>query len=752
MTPSWSVLFLALFAADGQPPSPPRISSSPIPLACRPGKATGSVPCCVCLAQPIDGECALLDEIGGKHCPEDILDERTGAASGGREGLKASILPMAMPKVAKPRTNGNPEEPQEAWPMTLPEAIRIGLDNSEILRVIAFGTQGIPIAGVEPPLLNTGAGIASSLGSGTLQSVYDPAILETQIVTALSTFDTAFTTSILRGDASQPFNNGVQGGSLSLTGTRYPNVSVNDSATCHIGTSKRTTTGASARIVHNVYCSYPNSSFLVWPSAYTTNLQLTLTQPLLGSAPLHGQAAGPPVGLDANRAPIVIARLNADAGVWRFKAEVMAQVRSIEQQYWNLAQAHVQLGAADRAATLAKEVYEREQAELMSSGARGGAADVAEAAQRLEQFQLDLVARTSDVITTERQLRNLLGLPPADNRRIIPVTPPTEAKIEPDWDLSLAEMLESQPDVVQQRVLVQIAALQLLVARTQLFPQLNVNALYQLDGIGRQSDSSEAVSIGRALSMLGPFIAASRRAAVAVEEPRKPSNFLTWQDGIVFQCLIGGRGYPWINTRHAQYVLLRSQAYYQQVVHQTTHSLARFFLEIDANYKQFKTASRLRAAAAQRLEAQRAYYKEGRITIDRFLDAVSQYATAVATEAQYKTAYNISLAALEEAKGTLLAFDNIVVAESPRKRTITAVVAAESKSDSPVVKTAFTSENPTAIDGLPPLPRDTNDAPKCSTPAKSRTWSFTITLGGAKPLQIKGTITAGAGETPSAAH
>src|SRR5262249_48154919 len=98
------------------------------------------------------------------------------------------------------------------------------------------------------------------------------------------------------------------------------------------------------------------------------------------------------------------------------------------------------------------------------------------------------------------------------------------------------------------------------------------------------------------------------------------------------------------------------------------HSLARFFLEIDANYKQFKTASRLRAAAAQRLDAQRSYYEEGRITIDRFLDAVSQYATAVATEAQYKTTYNISIVALEEAKGTLLAYDNISVAEGPWPR------------------------------------------------------------------------------------
>ena len=125
---------------------------------------------------------------------------------------------------------------------------------------------------------------------------------------------------------------------------------------------------------------------------------------------------------------------------------------------------------------------------------------------------------------------------------------------------------------------------------------------------------------------------------------------------------------PLANTRQAQYQLLRQRAFLQQIVHQTTHSLARFFLEVDANYKQFRTAQRLRAAAQQRLEAQRAFYEEGRITIDRLLDAVSQYANAIAQEAQYKTSYNTSIAALEEAKGTLLAYDNIAVAEGPSPR------------------------------------------------------------------------------------
>ena len=340
-------------------------------------------------------------------------------------------------------------------------------------------------------------------GAGTLQTVYDPAILETQIATALSTFDTAFTTSILWGNNVQPFNNGVQGGSLTLTGTKFPIVSVNDSATFQMGLSKQTETGATMGVVHNINWSYQNSSFLVWPSAYTTNMQLTLTQPLLGSAPLPGQAAGRPVGLEANRAPIVIARLNADAAVWRFKAEVMAHVpvgRAAILEPGPVARAALEL----RSGRQPGPGDPQSRAGRAAVVGRGTVADVAEAAQRLEQFNLDLVTRTSDVITTERQLRNILGLPPADNRRIIPVTPPTEARLEPDWDASLAQMLNFQPDIVQQQILVRVAELQLLIARNQLLPQLSLNALYQLNGLGQQLDSAEAVMTGAALKALEP--------------------------------------------------------------------------------------------------------------------------------------------------------------------------------------------------------------------------------------------------------
>src|SRR6185312_12908269 len=236
--------------------------------------------------------------------------------------------------------------------------------------------------------------------------------------------------------------------------------------------------------------------------------------------------------------------------VWRFKAEIMAHVRSIEQQYWSLSQQHVQLWSSEKAVELAEEIKKREESELEVG--RGTVSDVAEATQRLEQFRLDLVTKTSDVITTERQLRNILGLPPADSRRIIPVTPPTEARLEPDWESSLAQMVTFQPDIVQQQLLVRVAELQLLIARNQLLPQLNLNALYQFNGLGQNLDQSLAVMTGASLKSIDPRISNLQRAAGLNSPAGLYNNFQQWQIGFTFQMPLGMRA-PLANVKSTQY-------------------------------------------------------------------------------------------------------------------------------------------------------------------------------------------------------
>ena len=161
------------------------------------------------------------------------------------------------------------------------------------------------------------------------------------------------------------------------------------------------------------------------------------------------------ISFAGNGRPFKVSPRNAVVDAERFKSAIMTEVSSIEQQYWNLLQAHTHLWAADRAVAIAQEIHKKEQAELKVG--RGTIADVAEAAQRLEQLNLDLVTRTSDVITTERTLRDLLGLPPADGRRVLPVTAATKARLDPDWEECRTAMLANQPDIARSRAIVTAA-------------------------------------------------------------------------------------------------------------------------------------------------------------------------------------------------------------------------------------------------------------------------------------------------------
>ena len=313
-----------------------------------------------------------------------------------------------------------------------------------------------------------------------------------------------------------------------------------------------------------------------WPMTLHEALRLAVDQGKLRVFDYSEQpipiAVFAPTPLDAKSkdwqsrtARLVVGSLKADQSVWQIKSEVMARCRSVEEKYWSLAQCHVGLWITGQAVSMAEEILDREKSALVKGS--GTLADVTEAAQRLDQFHLDFVTRTSDVITTEQQFRDLLHLPPIDNRRIVPVSTPTEKPVNLEWESCVAEMKEQQPEIVK-----------------------------------------SALDVARSQS----------------EEIRQRL---------------------------------------QDTTAQKTHSLARFFLEVGASYRRFETAARLRGAAAGRLDAQRAYYKEGRITVDRFMDAISQYVTSVVVEWQYKCIYNIALTNLSEAKGTLLADREIAVIE-----------------------------------------------------------------------------------------
>ena len=327
------------------------------------------------------------------------------------------------------------------------------------------------------------------------------------------------------------------------------------------------------------------------PAGYTT-LNDSMTRIPLGYKDWTTQNVPLPV-TGAN--PVVIAPAGAVASVWTVKSALLAHVRSVEQQYWALAQARVNLASREAAVNLGEEILRRERAE--ETHGPGTNADIAEALQHLENFKLNQVTALSDLVTIERNLRNILGVSASDDRHILPTTSPRTAKFEPNWETSFGQMHAYHPEIAAQREVLANAAL---------------------------------------------------REAFALDDSALTTAYRS-------------------QTRQERE---RQQAYLREVIQQATQSIARFQLEQDMGFKQYQTAQKLQIAANQRLKAQQAFYSEGRITIDRLLDAVSQDANATAQEAQYLMTYNTALAAYEEARGTLLEANGVVIAVPIRSQNV----------------------------------------------------------------------------------
>jgi hypothetical protein len=291
---------------------------------------------------------------------------------------------------------------------------------------------------------------------------------------------------------------------------------------------------------------------------------------------------------------ILIRPAKADTPIWRFRADVMALVRSVEQQYWLVSAHRVRVACTEQLVKSATDVVQKEQGEFTC---RGSALHIVEAIERLEQFQKDLKSQTTSLADADRRLRMLLGIPQSDGRHIVTATRPIDQPVGCQWDRCRTELVRMQVNVLDQTV---------------------VKALCDATAVRPAQSSS---------GWMEPRPSAMR----AMYEQKETQEAKEWSDAIQRQI----------------------------------RALETCCSAVDAAYRQYQQAKQHRSAAARRLETGKVHYDEGRITAARYLDFVSQHADAVAAEANRASEYNTAIAALGEAKGTLLADRFILVIDQP---------------------------------------------------------------------------------------
>jgi outer membrane protein TolC len=510
-----------------------------------------------------------------------------------------SRLPAArLPSLPPPPTVSSPQNDLPPRNLSLDDAIHIALANCRAIRVLA-GQSVVP--------------------SGS--TIYDPAVSNTGIDQARARFDPAVEVQnqFRRRAIPEGVFDPAQPGRVLIEGPRV------DDYNMGLGLTKTTITGGTASLDVNTNPTRSQAAGLPLSPQTPTSVGLGYTQPLLQGG-----------GAAANLAPIVIARINTQRSFFQMKDSVQQLVGGVIEAYWALVAARTDLWARQQQVAQGQEALDR--AEAILAVGLGNVADVAQSRAALANFKALLIAAKAAMLQREAALRNILGLPPSDATRIVPVTPPAEGRLDPDWEGIVQLAAERRPDLIELKLIIEADQQQLLLARNQALPRVDAGALYRWNGLEGFTPDRTRVSGG-------------------------PGQFYEWQLGVNFSVPLGLRGER-AKLRQQELVIMRDRANLEEGLHNAVHLLAGNCRNLGQFYEQYAAYQDSREAARINLERQLADYQTGRGTLYfNVLQAITDWGNAVGAEAQALTQYNAELGNLERQTGTILETHGIRFAE-----------------------------------------------------------------------------------------
>lgn len=473
---------------------------------------------------------------------------------------------------------------------------------------------------------------------------YQPGIQETNVDTELALFDAVFGIGGAWGHSDRQVANLVQtfgtnqntvnqntfGGSLGFgrnltSGGSIDGATGTGTGNDMISISKRNAVGGITTLGYSIDYSRvrPTSSFTALNPSWTQQVSLGIEQPLLQGA-----------GVEVNRARLLIARAQHGQAIRSFDEQVQTLLRDVELAYWQLYFTYIDLYSRDVGMKQALATWQKEKnKEEVGTSA---IPDVAQAREQYEFFRANRVQAMDRLLKAERQLRQLMGIAPEDGRELIPKDDPSETEYEPNWEAAVLEAMENRPDLGQQRFVIRAAEVELFRQKNGLLPDLSVTASYVISGLDNQFDQS--------LDRL------------------TDNRFTDWSFGFRYARQIGERG-AHAGVRKAQLTLSQERARLRNLEHTVVHGLHEAYQDLITNFDLIQIQMERREAAAQQLIARMQFYLQGKASLDLVLEAQVRFTDALRDEGQAKIQYNQALARWEFARGTMLANDNVVLAE-----------------------------------------------------------------------------------------
>ncbi len=565
----------------------------------------------------------------------------------------------------RPLTIGNHD--YQFWNLPLEEAVSIALGNAKFF---------VTTSGIAESRQN----VAAQFISGTADqfgSIYDIAISQSTTQSVGLTVDGNGNRTLPRGvlranqiggveDALSEFD-AQASGFFNYSNTDRPRNSGNstvsradfqsDDVTAQGAISKRLATGGVATIrnqlvygSNNLPVGPLNSASRIVSSDYTVTMEAQVQQPLSRNR-----------GTLVNRIPVVLASLNEDISITEYEIQVRNLVRDVENAYWDLYVAYRGVATAiiGRNSAIATAQFAR----LALENGTGTSQELAQAVEQYYQFRglLESAIAGSNlpgsdrlgVYGAERRLRELLGISPTDGRLIRPIDEPTIARVEFDWNESVAQALYLSPELRQTKTRIKQQELEMISAKNQILPEVNLSLLYRWVGVG---------------DTLGP------PSGSDVDFPLPGSSALesltdgNYQEGAVRLDITPapfGARREMARIRRAKLGLAREKAHLQEKERLLVSTLSDADAKTATHYQLVQTNAQRWQAAETEVEGRLAEFRNGLTPVNVVLQSQQRKAQAQIDYYRALGEYNKSLNYVDYLKGTMLANNNIVLREGP---------------------------------------------------------------------------------------
>lgn len=230
-------------------------------------------------------------------------------------------------------------------------------------------------------------------------------------------------------------------------------------------------TGGKLAVYLDTYKNDSNANFQTINPYYASTLSFSFTQPLLRD-----------FGFTVSRREILVAQNNRSVAESEFRAYLMTTVYNVEQAYWNLVYSIDGLEVRRQALALAQDLLDKTEKEIDVGSM--APKEVLSARAEVALRKADILQAESMVKDATDTLRTLLNLPGDEAAaELVPAEKPSVERVDLGLEEALGLARENRPDLEASRVDIRTKDLDLLYARNQLLPALNLKAGYWSPGV-----------------------------------------------------------------------------------------------------------------------------------------------------------------------------------------------------------------------------------------------------------------------------